>query len=261
MIVEFSVNDEDNNFYLASYENLVRRIMEQDNDPAVMLLYMVRKNGSSAQKTHEQVGKWYQLPQISYGDAVLYQIENGDITWNDISNDNIHPNDRGHQICGELIWKYLNSIYTEMNPNAEYSNSTELSAKKMMTSDFYLNGTILNNQILKADYMRQFVNQSVTWSFFGDGWSTDNGGEIEFRIRAKSLGIFYYKSIEEAYGEAQVYIDSELVATLDADFTDGYDNKGYAEQVFLADVCEEHLMKIVVPEGYAFDVIGLLVSK
>ena len=52
VLVEFSVNDEDSLFYKKTYDNLVRKILLDDNHPAVMLLYMGQTNGATAQGNH-----------------------------------------------------------------------------------------------------------------------------------------------------------------------------------------------------------------
>ncbi|MDE5679932.1 MAG: SGNH/GDSL hydrolase family protein, partial [Lachnospiraceae bacterium] len=106
VVVEFSVNDGNNIFYKKSYDNLVRRIMKEENAPAVLLLFMTMEDGTSSQDNDSMIGFQYGLPMISYRNAVLQEIEEGAFAWKDISPDNIHPNDRGHAIAGELLSVY-----------------------------------------------------------------------------------------------------------------------------------------------------------
>lgn len=47
------MNDADSLFYKRSYDNLLRNILESENAPAVMLLFMEQTNGTSAQDTGE----------------------------------------------------------------------------------------------------------------------------------------------------------------------------------------------------------------
>ena len=42
-------------------------------------------------KYHSEICRAYDIPMISYHDAILDVINNGHIKWTDISNDNIHP--------------------------------------------------------------------------------------------------------------------------------------------------------------------------
>ena len=92
VIVEFSVNDTDAALNLQTYDSLVRKILQAENHPAVILLFTTQEDGTSLQDTHMQIGSAYNLPMISYKNAVLPEIEAGKFTWKDISPDNIHPN-------------------------------------------------------------------------------------------------------------------------------------------------------------------------
>lgn len=70
VVVEFAVNDSNNQRAAESLEGLVRQILNQPNHPAVILLFMMHKNGSNAQEWHSKVGRHYDLPMISYRDAL-----------------------------------------------------------------------------------------------------------------------------------------------------------------------------------------------
>lgn len=114
VIVEFSVNDGNNQFFKISYDNLLRRILLDENEPALLLLFTTQENGTSAQVNDALLGFGYGLPMISYGNAVLPSIEAGEFAWKDISPDNVHPNDRGHAVIGELLYRYLNDVYARL---------------------------------------------------------------------------------------------------------------------------------------------------
>lgn len=85
VIVEFSVNDGNNQFFKISYDNLLRRILLDENEPALLLLFTTQENGTSAQVNDALLGFGYGLPMISYGNAVLPSIEAGEFAWKDIS--------------------------------------------------------------------------------------------------------------------------------------------------------------------------------
>ena len=53
VIIEFSVNDESTEFFRETYEGLVRRVWQDKNEPAVMLVHNVYyNNGGNAQIMH-----------------------------------------------------------------------------------------------------------------------------------------------------------------------------------------------------------------
>ena len=257
VIVEFSVNDEDGNFYKATYENVVRRILLQDNEPAVLLLYMTQDNGTSAQPSHGFVGFYYELPQLSYHDMIMNEVRSGAIAWGDISPDNIHPNDKGHAICGELIWKYLNSVYAAGAAACETGWTVK---DTPLTTDAYINARILDNRTLQADSADGFAAESVAWNEFANGWQTKNGGSITFTVTAKRIGILFYRSVSGTYGIADIAIDGVSVRSLDADFSGGWGNSVYALQLFSESEPGSHTVTVTVPEGQCFDVLGILVA-
>ena len=98
VIVEFSVNDTDRVMNKYSYDSLVRKILSCDSNPAVILLFTTMEDGTSLQDVHKEIGTAYDLPMISYHDAVYPEVAAGTLNWKDISPDNIHPNDAGHDI-------------------------------------------------------------------------------------------------------------------------------------------------------------------
>ena len=68
MIIEFSVNDYTTDsqlvkLYKEAYESLVRKILKQSNQPAVILLFLFNQSGA-VQSVHDDIGKHYSLPMI-----------------------------------------------------------------------------------------------------------------------------------------------------------------------------------------------------
>ena len=59
--------------------------MEQENNPAVIMIEMTMDNGTSPQNVHSDIAKAYNVPVISYHDAIMPEIEAGTIKWSDIS--------------------------------------------------------------------------------------------------------------------------------------------------------------------------------
>ncbi len=257
VIVEFSVNDANNSFYKTTYENLVRRIILQDNSPAVLLLYMTQDDGTSAQNNHVYTGFNYKLPQLSYHDMILKEMEAGRIKWTDISPDNIHPNDKGHAICGELIWKYLNAVYGSLD---EPEEPLDLAAIKPLSPEVYMNARIFDNRSLTADKAEGFAAGGVAWSEFGNGWQSKDGGSITFTVNASRIGILFYRSVSGTYGTAEVIVDGKSVGSLEGDFTGGWGNSVYAKEVFAEKDTALHTVTVTVPDGKWFDILGILVS-
>ncbi len=259
VIVEFSVNDTDAALNLQTYDSLVRKILQAENHPAVILLFTTQEDGTSLQDTHMQIGSAYNLPMISYKNAVLPEIEAGKFTWKDISPDNIHPNSVGHGIIGELLWSYFNSVYAKLD-QIDTSDLTFTAAP--VTKDLYAKGQLLDSKTLTPKTMQGFEQAEISNQFPND-WTTKEGGELTFEVTGSNIGILYYKTVDGKSGQYCVYVDDRLIQVLDGDFTGGWGNYAQAQQVYTSDTPSTHTVTIKQLEGTdltQFTVLGLLVS-
>lgn len=262
VIVEFSVNDANNNFYKRSYDNLLRRILRDENNPALMLLFTTQENGTNAQVNDALIGFGYELPMISYGNAVLPSIEAGEFTWKDISPDNIHPNDRGHAIIGELLYRYLNDVYARLDEIPEEIPPFTASAQ---TKERYMDGRVLDGASLTPVSEGSFTEKAENWYFpYGNYWHTKGGDEsIVFEIEAANIGILYQHAVDDAYGQYDVYIDGEHVRTLNGNFVNGWGNSMAEDEIYTSDEPAVHRVEVKKnPDstGDLFTIIAWLVS-
>ncbi len=259
VIVEFSVNDTVAELNQKTYDSLVRRLLSCESQPAVILLFTTQENGTSFQNIHSQIGYAYDLPMISYKDVVLEDISNGKYAWTDISPDNIHPNTMGHNIIGELLYAYLNSVLDDIDTLSDEKTPFEAES---YTADLYANGVLYDSSNITPTAMEGFAESSVSYQFPND-WTAENGGSITFEVEAKNIGIMYYKTIDGKSGAYEVYVDGELAATLDGDFTGGWGDYAQADEVYTSDETATHTVEIkptILDENTKFSVLGLLVS-
>ena len=111
VIIEFSVNDESTEFFRETYEGLVRRVWQDENEPAVMLVHNVYyNNGGNAQIMHGQIARHYQLPAVSMQSSIYPEVVAGRIPNREITEDDLHPNDKGHELVASVITYALDKI-------------------------------------------------------------------------------------------------------------------------------------------------------
>ena len=120
VMIEFGVNDNLQDWQKEAYASLVRRILTADCRPAVMLFFMTNNDGSNAQSDQQPIGEFYDLPMVSERDAIWPEVKppynNGTtFAWEDIVADYVHPTDKGHAICGELINCLLQAVYDNLD--------------------------------------------------------------------------------------------------------------------------------------------------
>lgn len=260
VIVEFSVNDTDKTMNKYSYDSLVRKILSHESSPAVILLFTTMDNGTSLQDVHKEIGKAYDLPMISYHDAVYPEVEAGTLAWSDISPDNIHPNDAGHDIIGQILSRYLDGVYDDRANAADPAAFTA----EGYTKDYYANAKLLGSDDITAVSAENFdVSGNNLYSQFPDNWSTAGGGSITFDVECRNFGIFYLRTTDGKSGTYEVYVDGERKGKIEADFSGGWGNYGYGKQFVLANDTVKHTIEIKPAEGSedkGLTILALMVS-
>jgi len=258
VLVEFSVNDGDNNFNKTSYDNLVYNLLNNECAPAVMLLFMAQTNGASAQGSHALVGFHYKLPMLSYGNVISDMMESGRYSEKELSGDTVHPSALGHAVTGEILWNYLNGVYETRSDLGQ----PEAGVSAALTRLIYENARILDSDNIVPEELGDFTENQVCQQFSG-GWSCEGEGGIRFTASFSRLGILYYATTDGRSGRFEVLVDGEHVQTINADFSGGWGNAIMTAEVFSSDVTAAHTVEIRREdgsEGNVFHLLGLMTS-
>ena len=184
VVIEFGVNDEVSDEHAEAYASLVRRVLSHESQPAVILLFVMNEGGSNAQENQQPIGKYYDLPMISYRDAVWPEVNTksniyGQYNWSDIAADWVHPTNKGHAIIAELICAYLQKTYENLS-----SISTSVPALPGPDRPYtYENAKFLNSKNTTPVSMGSF-------SVYNSGASTWKGSgskPITFKVTGKRV--------------------------------------------------------------------------
>lgn len=262
VIVEFSVNDTDKLMNKYSYDSLVRKILNCDSQPAVMLLFTTQEDGTSLWETHKEIGAAYDLPMLSYRAVVYPEVSAGTLDWKDISPDNIHPNDEGHKLIGQLVSRYLDSVYEDLDNIDDSSVAFDTPA---YTADYYKDAKMLGASDIAPQEISGFEQggNSVYPELFPDNFVTEGEGYLKFETECKCLGFFYLKKVDGKGGKYDVYVDGERKGTLDADFKGGWGNYGETQQILISKDSEKHTVEIKLAEGStntSLTILGIMES-
>ena len=254
VLVEYSVNDGDNTSYKNSYDNLVRRILKSEDEPAVLLLFMAQTNLNTAQNTHQLIGFNYELPMVSHYNLIKKFFETGRYTEAQMSGDVSHPSVFGHAIVGEMLWKYLNNVYVQLDSYGEPAAFD----KKALTKERYLDSELVGVGDISPKSLGSFTEKE-NFNGWGTVWSsTDGNGEIVFTVKCRNLGLLFWRSTSGDYGTYEVYVDGVYKADLQAEFLDGWGAYAYSQQIFTSDEEAEHVVMLKKKDGSAGDDFVLL---
>ncbi|MBQ3161335.1 MAG: SGNH/GDSL hydrolase family protein [Oscillospiraceae bacterium] len=261
VIVEFSVNDTDKTMNKYSYDSLVRKILSYETNPAVMLLFTTQENGTSLQDVHKEIGAAYDLPMISYREVVYPEVAAGTLDWKLISPDNIHPNDAGHDIIGQIVDRYLNEVYDKLDTITEEPTAF---AAEGYTNDYFKNAEMLSAADITATSSEGFeAIENGFYHQFPNNWKTEAGGTMTFDVECQNFGVFFLCTTDGKSGTYEVYVDGERKGKLEADFTGGWGTYGNTKQIVLAKETAKHTIEIKPAEGSedkGITILGLMVS-
>ncbi len=211
VIVEYAVNDRNIKDAAETLEGVVRQIMKQPEQPAVILLFMVTKTGDSAQEWFTKVGNHYKLPMVSYRDAVWPELEAGRMQWSDVSPDKVHPNDHGHGLAAGWVIRLLEHARKNAAADA-LPRIADLPAP--LFTDLY-EYTLLQ----EAKEMKPLANEG--WERkpgFKGGWTaTEPGARIEFELPGRVLFASYLLA-NGPMGKVRVSVDGNETAMIDGWF-------------------------------------------
>lgn len=264
VFVDFTVNDTTEHIKrdVNSYDSLMQKLWNGESKPAIVCIGMTQETGISVQSQHLEVAQHYDLPFISYRNAILDVINKGYIKWTDISGDNIHPNVPGHKILSEMIIDYL----TEVMDNRDNISGEESDFSKPFTDNLYEDAVTLTPANIEATdpdavfdpYDDTFSNMKGYWMASVGGVDGDKVGRLTFKdVEFRSLGILYGRTTTNG-GALKILVDGEEKAVINTKFPNGWGTYAEAAEVVSFDEKGKHTVEIV-PE-WEDDTLFLYVS-
>lgn len=234
VVVDFSVNDEPDEFFEETYEGMIRRLLLWDSKPAVLLLNNVfYDTGKNAQEYHNAIGEWYQIPYVSIKDTVYKRMQSAEYTMDELTEDGLHPNDKGHKLVAEEITAFLQHV-KEQEKNQE---DTEYKLPKPLTANAYEHARRLTIREVspKLDGFHADTEEKTGHlDHFKNGWiGRKPGDSIRFEIEASCIAVQYRKTIQKPALRAQLILDADEQhpVLLDGNFEENWGDCLYLETV------------------------------
>lgn len=246
VFVEFAVNDGQEADYKNAYESLVRTLLTQEKDIAVVLLFTVLDSGYTCQEHMSKIGANYDLPMISVHDSVYEEIEAGRMTWQDYSNDQSHPNAYGHKCITDFVDNYYQKVFPVV---AENVGEVSKELPDPVFSAKYMNMHYMDSATMDGVELDGF-EQYDTHGSFHNGWmyrGTD-GGSMKFTVDCSVLEMVFKANNSDKYGTADIYVDGEKVKSVVSNMSDGWNNPVTAYLID-NDSSAEHTVEIRMEGG------------
>lgn len=230
VVVEFAVNDEGDETQGVCYESLVKKILDQPQKPAVILLFSVFANDWNLKERLAPIGYRYQLPMVDVLEAVSPQFalpkEGGRVlSKRQYFYDVYHPSNLGHRIMADCLL-YMTGRLDRQQPMPEPPEDvppvygTEYAGVRLLDGkDGWEHAKIDPGSFTRRDEDLQSVpmdDGAENTPQFPYNWQKGPGNDpFVLEIRCRSLHLIFKDSGSPEFGKARVRIDGGSARTLD----------------------------------------------
>lgn len=261
ILTEFAVNDDNTEFFMETYEGLIRKILSDDCKPALMLMNNVKyDDGLNAEDMHLAVAKAYDVPMVSMKHTIWPEVESGRIPNREITPDDLHPNDAGHALVAEVITTFLEQVYADLEtPEAPAAYESALPAP--ITANAYQNSVRYQNHNSDAKlegFEPDLQEQNHITEIFRHGWTAwKEGDKISFTISCSGIAVQYRKSVNQPTPIARVVVDGkeDEAMLLDGNFEETWGDCLYIDTVKRHIQPGEHTVEITIHKAHENDVV------
>lgn len=278
--VDFSVNDDANEFFEETYEGTLRRLLAAPSSPAVVVLNNVfYDTGKNVQDYHNRIADHYGIPYVSIKDTVYPDVESGKIVRADITPDNLHPNDKGHRLVADEICKLLDSIKAEVEEETIAGENIEGKSTKTeasvllpapLTENAYEHSRLIqiqDNEAILDGFLVDPIEKKGMLDIFKNGWTAAHTNDkISFEIECSCLAVQYRKSVQQPVPKAKAVIDGDEAhaVILDGNFTEDWGDCLYLEPLLHHAEKKVHRIEITITDAKdivrPFYLVSLIVS-
>lgn len=261
VFVEFAVNDSQDLQEKQCFESMIRTILEQENEPAVVLIFNRTQDGYTCQSTMGATGLYYSLPMISVTNAISAELEEGRMTWREFSNDTVHPNAYGHRLTADFIaylfrqtaegtWEEY-TVPAEKQFHAPYMNAV------MVTPESEDMGALA---ITDFGSFEEFRGNRTGFLY---QWRAKGMEPMKFTVTGNAVFLIFQRNKTANMGAVDVYINGEKTMTVDACQSDGWGDP-WSQMLVKSKSVETWEIEIVPCEGTEdkiFDIYGIAYTQ
>lgn len=215
VIVEFGVNDQwlDPRVRPRSYEGLIRQLLKAPNRPAVVALHLTQQGNQprDAVEEHLRIARHYGLTSIDFGSWMQRRAALGEVRWETLYDEPVHPNQEGHGVIAAAVIEALGAAWREARMPWSAAEARALPAP-LHSADFEFVSE-LGNGDAEPYANRGFKRGSDVheeWrSLPGgarEGWVSDaDDAVMSFLVYGRQIGLFHSES--KHYRNLEAWVD------------------------------------------------------
>lgn len=258
VFVEFAVNDSQDFHEKQCFESLVRTILTQENEPAVVLIFNRTQDGYTCQSVMGLTGMFYRLPMVSVTNAITEELDSGRMQWRDFSNDTVHPNASGHRMTSDFIAHLF--AEAEAGEWEEYVLPTDTQYQAPFADPILITPDTESDCITG---LGSFAPFRANRTGFPVQWRADGAEPMTVTVTGNAVFLIYHRSNTGNMGSADVYINGEKAMTIDARDPDGW-GEPYSKLLVKSKTVETYSIEIYPHQSSAegiFDIYGIAYTQ
>ena len=194
IVMEFAVNDWHSvKDCIDSYEGIIRKVWNVRPSCDFLFVHTINKEWIDdlrnqrdvvTVRRHEAVAGYYGIPSINIGRKFVSSIENGELKWEDVMGDTVHPHQEGHKVYAQIVKKGLAAL-TGIGEPFDHELGEPL------YSGDWASATMVPPA--EAEAVGDWADQPVPWGphFFDGVRASDTAGSsLRFRFTGPVIGVF-----------------------------------------------------------------------
>ncbi len=262
VVIEFSVNDWEEPTKHRCYESMVKEILDAPNEPVVILLFAVFRNGFNLQDELKKIGKNYDLMMVSIKDG-FYGHFGRELSKKGFFADEYHPTSLGHRIMTDCLMQAVDEAAgkdtdaaPDMNVRPVYG--TDFMGLKTIFGDTETEDFAVERGGFAGSDSGSYHNKPVGWvcgkNFFHN--VSDSMDPLRVTGVFRKCLVAWKATADRSFGVAEILVDGRVVKTVRG----GEGKWGQSEVVLILDesVPAEHTLEIrVTEEGKKFTVTAI----
>ena len=263
VFVDFAVNDKDNKYNKIAYDSLIRRILSHNSKPALIEVFMSTDVLENVQEQQVEIGKRYDVPMVSFRDAIRNEINDGKLKWSEVASDEVHPNDKGHEIISELLINLLESI----DKDEDIKEKEDSLCGQPVFGEDYIKGQIMNANDVEVICNSGFIVDTEGFQGFKNGWKINTTSYkervLKIEVKGKNIFLLYKKLIKDNAGSFDIKVNGKYIKNIDCYFENGWGDYSETEILIEGDKIDKYTIEILVDSNNInkeIYIMGLLVS-
>ena len=217
IFIEFAINDlvevnQNKGKILIDMEAIVRRLIKENPEISIIFLFTAAKDFRNCSELHRVIAQYYNIPCIDLQEDLKREIEAGKYHWQQLFNDDVHPNAKGHKVYAEYICRNLEQ-------DSEGFLGTNINKKDTLMNYEFINPHMVSWKEAKSQGSWKVSEIGDKRKIESVIYSDKPGDSLEVSFTGKCLGI--YRQVSTDGGKIKCVIDNKYEYIID--FYDSYE--------------------------------------